>query len=178
MRLLKVLSVLMLIVSVVLIGGKCEEPVPTPTPCVACIRSFRVSEGFENWLETVESWEDLKSFVDSCDFAFDIDLFGVVDYWQTPDQFFHSKVGDCDCYSWFISYVFLKRLGAKKAYVLWMVEYMPEPRGHMYSIVELVENEFTVVNINFIKGTTDTIEGTVSLFGWRDPVIIQIDEVK
>lgn len=176
----KILTLVLILFLLIMLfaGCKDDEPPPTPTPeRVTSIRSFTESDEFSWWLRSVNSWEQIRDFLALCEFKQDKELFGVEDYWQTPDQFYHSKKGDCDCFSWFVSYVWVRKLNAYKAWVVWMVEYLPEPRGHMYSVIEKKKGEFTVINARTVLGTFDDIQKTPYAFRWMDPVIVQVDEI-
>jgi len=119
----------------------------------------------------------LRDFILSCDYESDLNLFGAEDYWQTPDEFFHSRTGDCDCFSWFIAYVWIRKLEAYRAYVVWIDGQIPIPHAHMYVIVEKIRGQFTAINYENVLGTVDRIEKTKDFFRWPDSRIVQVSEV-
>jgi len=42
------------------------------------------------------SVKDIRSFLSTCEYVSDKELFGKQDYWQPPDQFEKNKKGDCE----------------------------------------------------------------------------------
>ena len=176
MKFLKCALVLSILLFFLFFPSCSVEPVPTPYP-VNSVRPFVESNEFSWWLRSVDSWEDLKEFILNCEGQNDEDLFGVEDYWQTPDEFFHSRAGDCDCFSWFIAYVWIRKLEAYRAYVVWIDGQIPSPHAHMYAVIEKTRGQFTTINYENILGTVDSIEKTKDFFHWPDCRIVQVSEV-
>jgi len=50
---------------------------------------------------TVEckSLSDLRNFLCTCKYVSDQEQFGTKDYWQPPDEFERTRMGDCDCFA-------------------------------------------------------------------------------
>lgn len=71
---------------------------PDPSPS-------RISP-LDNMIRHIDNPESLSSYLsENFTFEEDSDLFGTVDYWQEPLEFWNLKKGDCEDYALFTQYV-------------------------------------------------------------------------
>jgi len=81
----------------------------------------RESDAFAWWLHNLKSPEQLQNFIRNCAYVSDLEQFGEIEYYQTPDEFFRNRKGDCEDFAYFSAYVFLRKRWAFKAWVVFVV---------------------------------------------------------
>ncbi len=110
-------------------------------PCWAALPTFDESQEFSQWLNDIKYWEDIKSFLYTCE------LNNQIEERQNPDQFFHSKAGNEIDFSWFISYAWIRSLKAYKAYIATTSEYT-------YAVIEITPDKYLAIKCVNILDTT------------------------
>ncbi|MBN1688836.1 MAG: transglutaminase-like cysteine peptidase [Candidatus Omnitrophica bacterium] len=96
----------------------------------------------ENTLESIQNPQDLVQLMrDHFKFVDDYDLFGTLDYWQSPEEFWASKTGDCEDYALFAKFVLEKK--GMEAFVVSL--YGPHGYGHTITLYREKER-FNVIN--------------------------------
>lgn len=110
-------------------------------------------------LEYTDSPESLSRFMkQNFDFTEDKSLFGEVDYWQTPEEFWNRKKGDCEDYALFANYVFARL--QMESYVISI--YGPDGYGHTIVIYK-EGGRFQVMNEDRIyRYDASSIEEAIS----------------
>lgn len=86
----------------------------SPAPILSAeANNYRTSLSLEELVGEVQSPEQLALFLKK-NFQFEDDtaLFGSEDYWQSPQEFWQRKTGDCEDYALLVQYV-LQRLGVE-----------------------------------------------------------------
>ena len=61
------------------------------------------SQEYQEWLSKQKSIQDIIDFANDFTYVGDKKQFGKTDYWQTPNEFFISKRGDCEDVHLFIA---------------------------------------------------------------------------
>jgi len=75
------------------------------------VQKFTPSPEYLLWLSQQHTFEDVHRFFDDCTYEYDSVQYGKNDYWETPDEFFHSKKGDCDGWHLFLADAIHRALG-------------------------------------------------------------------
>ena len=92
------------------------------------------------------------------DFVLDEDQFGTADYWQSPEEFWQNKKGDCEDYAVFSKTV-LENLGFEATIISL---YGPDGYAHTVTIFK-DENGYSVMNEDRLyRYGTATLEEAVS----------------
>lgn len=127
-------------------------------PCWASLPTFDESPEFSKWLENIKYFDDIKNFLYTCE------LDNQIEDTQTPDQLFHSKIGNEYSFSWFISYSWLRALNPYKTYIA----ITPE---HTYTIIEQSPKNY--IAVKSVKILDETLIYTLS----ANSLISQLEEV-
>lgn len=69
------------------------------------------SPEYVSWLSKQKTFEDVHSYINDFTYVDDKVQFGVLDYWQTPSQFFATKKGDCEDIHFFLADAIYRALG-------------------------------------------------------------------
>lgn len=107
--------------------------------------SAEVPSADSSYLEAtsqIKTPKELSKFLKkNFDFVFDEDLFSTTDYWQSPEEFWENKKGDCEDYAVFSKAV-LENLGFKATIISL---YGPDGYAHTVTVFE-DEIGFNVMN--------------------------------
>lgn len=74
------------------------------------------------------------SYMTGFQYELDITKFNVKDYWQTPEEFFYNREGDCDCFSIFLLYIAWTILDIDDCY---LVDLYTNKEGSYHCIVQI-----------------------------------------
>ena len=93
------------------------------------------SPEYAEWLSKQKTFEDVHRFINDFEYVSDMEQFGVIDYWQTPSQFFRTKIGDCeDVHLWLADAIY-RALGWESYLLIgWKWERFPKAIAHGMSI--------------------------------------------
>jgi len=78
------------------------------------------SNTFSWWLHNLKSPEQLQAFLKQCTYISDLEQFGRTEYFQTPDELFRNRKGDCEDFAYFSAYVFLRKRWAFRSFVVFI----------------------------------------------------------
>jgi len=93
------------------------------------------SEEYAQWLSTVESLTDIILFANDFTYVSDKEQFGKLDYWQTPNEFFARKHGDCEDVHLFIADALYRALGLESYLIVaWKFTRFPLTESHGMTI--------------------------------------------
>ena len=98
------------------------------------------SQEYQEWLSKQKSIQDIIDFANDFTYVGDKKQFGKTDYWQTPNEFFISKRGDCEDISLFIADAIYRAFGLN-TYLL--IAWRPF-EAHAMAIYE--QNGYCLVN--------------------------------
>jgi hypothetical protein len=106
-----------------------------------CLFRFKAKKSepspeYAYWLSQQKTFQDVHHFIDDFTYQYDIDQFGITDYWQTPSQFFRTKTGDCEDVHLFLADAFYRALNWESYLLIgWKWERFLKPIAHGMSII-------------------------------------------
>jgi len=114
------------------------------------------SDAFAWWLHNLKSPEQLQAFLKNCTYISDFEQFGKIEYYQTPDEFFHNRKGDCEDFAYFSAYVFLRKRWAFRSWVV----FVTLRNGGRVHAVAVVRNEtgYVAIDYSYISESFPTLE--------------------
>lgn len=93
------------------------------------------SPEYVQWLTQQKTVESIINFANDFTYVSDKKLFGKVDHWQTPSEFFATKKGDCEDIHLFISDAIYRALGLESYLIVaWRFSRFPLTESHAMSI--------------------------------------------
>jgi len=105
------------------------------------------SPEYAEWLAKQKTFEDVHRFIDDFTYMYDQDQFGVIDYWQTPSQFFATKTGDCEDVHLFLADAFYRVLGLESYLLIgWKWKRFPKAIAHGMTIVKRQDEKYYLIN--------------------------------
>jgi hypothetical protein len=93
------------------------------------------SDTFSWWLHNLKSPEQLQAFLKQCTYVSDLEQFGRTEYFQTPDEFFRNRKGDCEDFAYFSAYVFLRKRWAFRSFVVFIARRL-HLNGHAIAVAQ------------------------------------------
>lgn len=117
-----------------------------------CIFRFKApksepSPEYLSWLSIQRTFEDVHRYINDFTYVHDSEQFGVVDYWQTPSQFFATKTGDCEDVHLFLVDAFYRALGLESYLLIgWKWDRFPKAIAHGMTIVKKLDGKYYLVN--------------------------------
>ena len=119
----------------------------------------RESDAFAWWLHNLKSPEQLQMFLQNCVYASDFEQFGKIEYYQTPDEFFHNRKGDCEDFAYFSAYVFLRKRWAFRSWVVF-VTLRNNIGTHAVAVVKNKDG-YIAIDYSYISEPFSTLEEAV-----------------
>jgi hypothetical protein len=160
-----------LIIILLVLFPSCAATLSLPEP-------NQESDTFSWWLHNLKSPEQLQALLEDCTYISDLEQFGRTEYFQTPDEFFRNRKGDCEDFAYFSAYVFLRKRWAFKAWVV-LVALRYNKGVHA---VAVVKSEIGYIAIDYahisepFSTLEDAVEITVSPYSYS--YVLKILEVK
>lgn len=102
-----------LLIALLVLFPSCAATLSLPEP-------NQESDTFSWWLHNLKSPEQLQAFLKQCAYISDPEQFGRTEYFQTPNEFFRNRKGDCEDFAYFSAYVFLRKRWAFRAFVVFI----------------------------------------------------------
>jgi len=136
------------------------------------------SDLFAWWLHNLKSPEQLQMFLQNCVYASDFEQFGKIEYYQTPNEFFYNRKGDCEDFAYFSAYVFLRKHWAFRSWVV----FVTLRNGGGVHAVAVVRNEtgYVAIDYSYISESFPTLEEAIETvtapYGYS--FILKVYEVK
>jgi len=117
------------------------------------------SDLFAWWLHNLKSPEQLQMFLQNCVYISDFEQFGKIEYYQTPDEFFHNRKGDCEDFAYFSAYVFLRKQWAFRSWVVLIA--LRKNLGHHGLAVAQTDKGFVGIDYAYISPPFSTFDEAV-----------------
>lgn len=93
------------------------------------------SPEYQSWLSKQKSIQDIINFANDFTYVSDKKQFGKTDYWQTPNEFFARKHGDCEDVHLFIADALYRALGLESYLIVaWKFTRFPLTESHGMTI--------------------------------------------
>jgi hypothetical protein len=90
---------------------------------------------FENDIPEMKTVNEIALYVkNNTDYIHDIDAWGVNEYWQTPEETYYFKTGDCEDRILFFQYLLKKQLNIKVNFIV--IKYS----NGLYHVITKIEN--------------------------------------
>lgn len=104
------------------------------------------SPPYAQWLVQQRTVEGIINFANDFTYTSDKKLFGKVDHWQTPSEFFASKKGDCEDIHLFIADAIYRALGLESYLIIaWRFTRFPLSEAHAMTIYKK-NNQYYLIN--------------------------------
>jgi len=133
------------------------------------------SDLFAWWLHNLKSPEQLQMFLQNCVYASDFEQFGKAEYYQTPDEFFHNRKGDCEDFAYFSAYVFLRKRWAFRS---WVVFVTLRNGGGVHAIAVMKNKDgYIAIDYSYISEPFSTLEEAVRAVAEPYSYILRVLEV-
>ncbi|NMD00285.1 MAG: hypothetical protein GYA62_11275, partial [Bacteroidales bacterium] len=89
------------------------------------------SPEYAKWLSQQKTFESVHSYINDFTYVDDKVQFGVLDYWQTPSQYFATNTGDCEDVHLFLADAIYRALGWESYLLIgWKWEKFPRAIAH------------------------------------------------
>jgi len=129
------------------------------------------SPEFDYWLSQKKTFEDVHRYIDDFTYQYDIDQFGITDYWQTPSQFFRTKTGDCEDVHLFLADAFYRALNWESYLLIgWKWTGFLKPIAHGMTIFKrdgkyYIINYWDIIPMNHLRDSEALKRAGYDYFG-------------